>query len=101
MRARGVATRPTLAKVRAVIGTFSRRRIASHRSVASDPLTVRFGPTFTPTSAAALRALGGCAVRDVFAQVEPDRRLLTRFDASAAAAATPTRAAGGHCAPPR
>jgi KUP system potassium uptake protein len=37
------------------------RRIASHRIVASDPFVVKFGPTLTPTSAAALNAGGGCA----------------------------------------
>ncbi len=44
MRAKGIATMPTLKNSHAVISTFSRRSAISQRIVAREPVTDRFGP---------------------------------------------------------
>ena len=54
----GITRKPSLRKRPAPTVSPSRRNAASHRIVASDPVTERFGPRSTPTRAALVTMSG-------------------------------------------
>src|ERR1700693_1058504 len=79
----GMTTRPSLRNCQAATCSPSRRSAISHRMVASDPVTERFGPRSTPIRIAPVTCAGTCAAWLTVAAISPAGRLLTRFDAKA------------------
>src|ERR1700733_4385866 len=88
--ATGIAIIPTLKNSHAVISTFSRRSAISHKIVASDPVTERFGPRSTPIKIACVTTLLPCECRIAAPLINPTGKLFIPFESNATAdAATP------------
>ena len=85
----GMITRPSLRNVHAPTACPSRRSAVSHRMVASEPVTDRFGPRSMPTSTAPVTAEGACAACTAVPAISPAGRLFRTLHASASTIPAP------------
>ena len=67
----------------------------SHRIVAGEPVTERFGPRSTPTSSAPVACAGNCAELATVAAMSPMGGFLMRFDPKATAVPPSSAAVAG------
>src|SRR5262249_16226672 len=74
---------PTLKKLQALTSSFSRRRAMSHRIVAREPVTDRFGPRSIPISIALASCFDMADACSALAPISPTGRLLIRFEPTA------------------